>query len=285
MAELILADRDTEEPEEVPCDGGETFAYTQRAPEKESGNEDAAGVWAPLPGVVVLAVADGLGGAASGATASAIAMGRLAAHLGRCSDKAALRASIMDGFEDANQEILALGVGAGTTLVVVQIVDGELRAYHVGDSVALVVGQRGKMKLETIAHSPVGYGVAAGLIDPDAALHHDDRHYVSNHLGATDMHIQVGSPLRVASRDTLLLATDGLVDNVRIGEIVELIRKGPLRAAAQALATLCARRMRAPLEDEAGDAPRKPDDATFILHRATAASAKRRSRKPHEAAV
>jgi serine/threonine protein phosphatase PrpC len=112
----------------------------------------------------------------------------------------------------------------------------------------------------------VGYGVAAGLIDPDAAIHHDDRHYLSNHLGASDMHIEVGSKLRLAKRDTLLLATDGLVDNLLMGEIVELIRRGPLQKAAHTLAQRCARRM-SEAGNEKMNTPAKPDDATFILHR------------------
>jgi len=263
VAELILAGRETDVPVEHRSETGEIHAYTCRAPDKDTPNEDACAVFAPWPGTLVLAVADGLGGAPSGDAASAIALDRVSRHLERCEDESTLRAAIMDGFEDANAAILELAVGAGTTLVVTQIVDTVLRAYHVGDSVALVVGQRGKYKLETMAHSPVGYGVAAGLIDPDAALHHDDRHYLSNHLGANDMHIEVGSPLRLAPRDTLLLATDGLVDNLHMGEIVELIRKGPLGLAAKGLAQRCAVRMETPDQGT----PAKPDDATFILYR------------------
>jgi len=263
VTELLLAGLETDEPVEVRSERGEIHAHTRRAPDKDAPNEDACAVFSPWPGALVLAVADGLGGAPSGAAASAVALERLGDHLERCADESALRAAIMDGFEDANAGILDLGVGAGTTLVVTQIVDDVLRVYHVGDSVALVVGQRGKCKLETMAHSPVGYGVAAGLIDPDAALHHDDRHYLSNHLGASDMHIEVGSPLRLAPRDTLLLATDGLVDNLLMGEIVDLIRMGPLGPAARVLAERCAARMHATESDE----PTKPDDATFLLYR------------------
>ena len=77
--------------------------------------------------------------------------------------------------------------------------------------------------------------------------------------------------LRLAARDTLLLATDGLLDNLRMGEIVELIRKGTPGTAAHAMAALCGARMQAAEQD----APRKPDDATFILHRAVREAAPR----------
>ena len=77
-------------------------------------------------------------------------------------------------------------------------------------------------------------------------MHHDDRHLVSNMVGSSDMRIEVGSPILLASRDTALLATDGLFDNVHPDEIVEIVRAGPLERAAAALAGLAAKRMTEP---------------------------------------
>ena len=54
---------------------------------------------------------------------------------------------------------------------------------------------------------------------------------VSNVLGASDMRIEVGSQRRIAPRDTLLIASDGLSDNLHTEEIVALLRTGPLDAA------------------------------------------------------
>jgi len=136
----------------------------------------------------------------------------------------------------------------------------------VGDSAILVVGQRGKLKLQTLSHSPVGYAVESGLLDADEALHHEERHIVSNMVGAPDMRIEVGSALALAPRDTVLLATDGLMDNLGLAEIVEIVRRGPLERAARRLAELCDERMRRPLEGQ----PSKPDDVTFVLFRRAA---------------
>jgi serine/threonine protein phosphatase PrpC len=146
---------------------------------------------------------------------------------------------------------------------VAEIAGATLRTYHVGDSAILVVGQRGKVKLQTVAHSPVGYAVESGLMGEQEAMHHDERHLISNAVGAADMRIEIGSPLRLAARDTVLLATDGLFDNLEIGEIVEGIRVKPLRVVAEGLAQRVAERMRAPSAGE----PSKPDDVTFILFR------------------
>jgi serine/threonine protein phosphatase PrpC len=137
-------------------------------------------------------------------------------------------------------------------------IDGvSIRPYHVGDSEIWVVGQRGRLKLQTISHSPVGYAVEAGLLSEAEALAHEDRHIVSTLLGSDDMRLEMGSALTLAPRDTVLLASDGLFDNLDAETIVDLVRAGPLERAAEALA-------------ESGYAAMergKPDDITFILFR------------------
>jgi serine/threonine protein phosphatase PrpC len=265
---IVVSECEIGVPVRIPCDALEVWAYTRVAPDKSTPNEDQAGMFGHESGHWVLAVADGLGGMPSGDEASRRAMKALQRHVEDTEHDVPLRTVIMDAFEDANHQVQAIGGGAGTTFAVIELADGRLRPYHVGDSAILIVGQRGRVKLETIAHSPVGYGVAAGLIEPTAALHREDRHILSNHLGANDMHIQVGSPIELSARDTVLLATDGVFDNLHIQEIVDRIRKGPLEEAARSLAETCVMRMAL----ESGSAPTKPDDATFILMRRRATS-------------
>jgi serine/threonine protein phosphatase PrpC len=147
--------------------------------------------------------------------------------------------------------------------VVVEVRDGAARAYHAGDSGALLVGQRGRVRLQTIPHSPVGYGVAAGMLEPDDTHHHDERHLLSNCVGSRDMRVEIGAPVRMAARDTLLLATDGVLENIERRELIEQIRSGPLLRAATELQARLRRTM-------AGGDPRlpaHPDDATALLFR------------------
>jgi serine/threonine protein phosphatase PrpC len=94
-------------------------------------------------------------------------------------------------------------------------------------------------------------------------MHHEDRHLVSNVIGSPEMTIEIGPSLRLAPRDTVLLASDGLFDNLYIHEVVERIRKGPLDQAVERLATDSRRRM---LEPEPGS-PSKPDDLTIVALR------------------
>ena len=255
---------DLQEADVQPIASGVAAVYTKRCPEKETPNEDAATLILCGPESGVIAVADGFGGQPAGEQAARIALQSLAGAVERAlADDGTLRAGILDGFESANEAVKELGVGAATTLVALEIDAGRARSYHVGDSMALAVGQRGKLKLQTISHSPVGYAVESGWLPEDEALHHKDLHIVSNMVGSPEMRIEIGPNLRLRPRDTVLLASDGLFDNIPAQEVADLIRTGLLTDVAAQLAAECDRRMQAP---EAGQ-PSKPDDLTFVLFR------------------
>jgi len=260
---LVLTDEAMTEPRTLPFARGHAAVFTTRRPAGDGPNQDACALFSLDSASGVLAIADGMGGQPSGDSASRITLQALRDELQRADGAQPLRAPILDALERANERVVALGIGAATTFAALELTERSLRPYHVGDSEILVVGQRGKVKLQTISHSPVGYAVEAGLLDEREAMHHDDRHLVSNMVGSSDMRIEVGSPLELASRDTALLATDGLFDNLHPDEIVEVVRAGPLERAAGELARLAARRMAEPTPGR----PSKPDDLTFILYR------------------
>ncbi len=257
----LYVDRDMSDPEVHRVGGGQAAVFSARCPGKESANEDAAAILSFGDNACVLLVADGVGGERAGKEAATLAIQAMSAALEEAERQGwMLRTAIMNGIERANRGILDLGVGAGTTLAAVEVQNGTARPYHVGDSTILLVGQRGKVKLQTVAHSPVGFAVEAGVLDASEAMHHEDRHLVSNMLGVEDMRIEVGSTRRLAPLDTLLVASDGLSDNLHTEEIIECIRTGPLAEVARELACHAHRRMEGPAEGE----PSKPDDLTFV---------------------
>jgi len=265
-----------DEPEIHALGPGEVAVFSVASPDREGPNEDSAALLPFGDEAFVLAVADGVGGERAGARASSLALEVLEEALAQArAEDWLLRNAILNGIERANEAVVGLGVGAGTTLAVVEVRGDAVRPYHVGDSTVLLVGQRGKRKLQTVAHSPVGFAVESGLLDEGEAMHHAERHIVSNLLGAQDMRIEVGSERPLAARDTLLLASDGLSDNLSTDEIVALLRTGPLDAAAQRLAELARPRMAAPQE---GD-PSKPDDLTFLVYRPTRRAPRRGGRR------
>ncbi len=250
--------------------GGSLVAYTRRAPDKETENEDTVGIvpWGPAAAVIV--VADGAGGLPGGKRASLTAVTTLAQSLRISLEKTVLlRTAVLNGIEAANTAVRDIGNGSATTLTVITIEGRSVRSYQIGDSEALVVGQRGLLKLQTTAHSPTGFAVQAGFLDHREALHHEERHLVSNFIGTADMTIDVGASIELAARDTVLLASDGLTDNLHQEEIIECVRKGPLGDAVDRVVAKAHDRMR---HAETGE-PSKPDDLSVVLFRKPPAEA------------
>jgi len=164
--------------------GGESLAYCAPSPDGNSENQDAVAIIPYGPQAAVFVVADGAGGLPAGRLASQTAVRALIAQLEQASEKTImLRTAILDGIEAANGAVLGLANGAATTFTVITVEGITARAYQVGDSEAIIVGQRGVIRLQTVSHSPTGLAVEAGFLDQREALHHEDRHLVSNFLG------------------------------------------------------------------------------------------------------
>ena len=266
MVEEILLLNAAYEPQQLQTDvaGGMAVAYSCRDPGKETENEDSVAIIPYGPGAAVLVVADGAGGLPAGKRASLTAVTTLAESLQSAMDKTMLlRTAILNGIEAANDAVLGLANGSATTMTVITIEGLVARSYQIGDSEAIIVGQRGRIKLQTTAHSPTGFAVEAGFLDERDALHHKERHLVSNFLGTNDMRIDVGATVKLNPRDTIIVASDGLMDNVHVEEIVECVRKGPLTDAVASAVDLAGQRMHTVRDGQ----PSKPDDLSLILFR------------------
>ncbi len=251
------------DPSSMSVASGNTAYYTHRSPDKETDNEDCLAIIPYNKNSAVLIVADGLGGYPAGDTASAIAIRTLSSHISQAEDATLLRDAILNGIEQANQSILDKTSGAATTLAIAELQGNTIRAYHVGDSIVMVCGQRGKLKFQSVAHSPVGYAVESGMLDQDEAVHHEHRHFISNAVGDPEMRIEIGATITLSPHDTLILASDGLTDNLYQDEIIELTRKGKLTNAVSKIVEQARTRMIEPKPDQ----PSHPDDLSVILYR------------------
>ena len=244
--------------------GGIVCAYCDRSPDKETENEDTVAAIPYGPDAVILVVADGVGGLPGGKRASETAVVKLAESLyATMTETMLLRTAILDGIEAANTAVLDIGNGSATTMTVVTIEDLTARTYQVGDSEAIIVGQRGRIRSQTMVHSPTGFAVEAGFLDKREALHHEERHLVSNFIGTNDMRIDIGPAVKLRPRDTVLLASDGLTDNIQIDDVIDIMRKGPLAKAMESMIRLARHRM----INESKLQPSKPDDLSVILFR------------------
>ena len=255
-APVMLFGQDLSEPQQVTLKAGQAMVFSRSHAGRSGANEDALGIFEDVSGRTCLAVADGVGGLPQGLEAATLAIGLLAEASRR--EGGAIESRI----ETANQKLLTQLPNAATTVCVAEISDGALVSCHAGDSTALVVGQRGRIKLRTQSHSPVGIKEANGL-DEKEALFHPQRHLLNNMMGDRALWLEKQDALELASRDTVLLGTDGLWDNLFLSEIVEMIRLGELSESAEKLAETVIQRMSHPV----AGVPSKPDDISFILYR------------------
>ena len=257
---VALLRAETAVPELIETAAGQVVAFSARRPMATRATEDSSLVL-PIDGSLLLAVADGAGGHSLGGEASEAAIAALTDTLYRSPTVDA--AMISEAFASASAAVLRLGHEAITTLVVALITDGQVRTWHCGDSTALLTGQRGRRKLRTIDHTPPGLRAGEGRMSFDDVHYDAERHLLVSALGIEPLHIEHSGPVRLAARDTLVLASDGLFDNLLDGEIAELVRKGPLLASVTALAERAMQRMRRANGDESG----KPDDLTVLVFR------------------
>lgn len=244
---------------------GEVAASSQRSPHKEGPNEDALAI-IPCGQDLVLAVADGVGGCPNGHLAAQIMVTTLAERLqAPPGPEEELRNVLIEVIEHANERVLELGSGSATTVALVAIQGEWAQSIHVGDSPILITGQRGRVRYQSIPHSPTGYAEASGIIieEDDPEWYREHRHLVSNIVGSREMRIEIGPRVRLRPRDTVLLASDGLSDNLLSEEMVEAARKGALGRAAERLIHASAARMQSEEPGWRGH----PDDLTLILFR------------------
>ena len=258
---LVVTEGDGLSSTHLAFQGGDLFVHSAPAPGKGRSNEDAAAVvaWGGTQGL--LAVADGLGGQPGADQASGILVRALGALTPAPGDE--LGPTVERTLEGANRSIMDLGVGAGTTLALVEFSGEGLYSRHVGDSVVALVDRDGLPKLSTVPHSPVGYAQEAGLLTELEALRHPDRHVISNMVGSKSMRVERSEFVPWEPGDTLLIASDGLTDNMLTEEWVDILVVAPPRLAGPTLVALAEERMA-----EGSDViPGKPDDLTLIVYR------------------
>jgi serine/threonine protein phosphatase PrpC len=189
---------------------------------QRTNNEDQFSYWEPSSDAEfsrkgrLLLVADGMGGHEGGQEASRIAV-------------EAVQAVYETGLESSPQTLLVAGIraahhliqqhgktnpslrGMGTTCTAVALVGKQLYYAHVGDSRLYLLRGSGISQL-THDHSYVGRLIDSGMISPEEAESHPQRHILTAALGAgPDIAPDVPEqPVSLQTDDGLLLCTDGL---------------------------------------------------------------------------
>ncbi len=203
-------------------------------------NEDYHRVWQfPLTNgsLTLLAVADGMGGAAAGEVASKLAMEILDESFSRYVE-ALLQGRVIVGIDKltekavrlANRRVYAAAIansgrrGMGTTLTMVTIKDSKAYLGHVGDSRAYLV-RGNKIYQLTKDHSWVEEQLEKGLLNEEQAKHHEWRNLITRALGTRPQVAPDIVEIDVQREDVFVISTDGLHALVSPEEILAEVRR------------------------------------------------------------
>jgi protein phosphatase len=186
----------------------------------------------------LMVVADGMGGAAAGERASALAVRTVEEfvlnafkwflHLG-AREEHALLTELREGLERADRNVFQRAqadpklVGMGTTLTMAYSVAADLFIVHAGDSRAYLF-RDGELQQLTTDHTLVQIMIAGGVISPEDAKNHVRRNVITNVIGGPQegVHAEIHK-VAVRDGDTLLLCTDGLSEPVEGPVIAEVL--------------------------------------------------------------
>jgi len=191
----------TDEPDQLDSAGRTDVGRVRKHNEDNLVVRPEAGLWA---------VADGMGGMASGARASGLIRERLEA-LSLPNDLSLCVEIVCNALESANAELREeLGGAAGGSTVVVLIVRGfRFACIWAGDSrLYRLDGER----LERVSkdHSVVEQLVDAGAIKPEAAMYHPLSNRITRAVG-TEPQLKLDVVRgRVRSGERFILSSDGL---------------------------------------------------------------------------
>ena len=189
----------------------------------------------------LLVVADGMGGAAAGERASALAVQTVEEfvlnafkwflHLG-AREEHALATELREGLERADRSVIERAradpklYGMGTTLTMAYSVGRDLFVVHAGDSRAYLY-RDAELEQITTDHTLVQVLVQGGVITAEAARHHRKRNVVTNVIGGPAPGVQAEiHKIELRDGDVLLLCSDGLtepVDDDAIAETLALV--------------------------------------------------------------
>jgi protein phosphatase len=186
----------------------------------------------------LMVVADGMGGAAAGERASALAVTSLGAfvldtvkwflHLeGR--EQSVLFDELRKGLQRADRSVIERAqqdprlAGMGTTLTMAYSVGTDLFVAHAGDSRAYLYHD-GNLVQVTSDHTLAQILVEAGGLSPEQAKHDKRRNVVTNVIGGPHegVHAEIHR-LSLADGDILLLCSDGLSDLVNDDAIAAIL--------------------------------------------------------------
>jgi serine/threonine protein phosphatase PrpC len=214
-------------------------------------NEDNHGLLSPQDTGAgwLFIVADGMGGAAAGRTASEMAVNLIKEHYPqkiREHGPEHIFDALCGAIEEANLAIWRRARedrecrGMGTTVTALVVHQGVAYTAHVGDS-RIYRFRDGRLERMMRDHTRVQVLADQGIITPAEANHHPEGHVISRNLGGLpelEVDIPEDGPFVIREGDVFLLCSDGLHGLVEDEAIRQVLVAAPPRKAVPGLIQL-----------------------------------------------
>lgn len=249
MAEISLTQRG-------PDDGGNCeYGWSGRyldthiisdVGKKRQHNEDSSLLCAPddeslseKMGVLV-AVADGMGGASAGEKASQLTLTEYSQEL-YASQEDNVPSRIRGSVERANLRVFEAARenpayhGMGTTLSALSIVGDIAYIGQVGDSRVYVLRQGSDLVQITEDHSLVAEQLRSGMINEEEARNHSLKNLITRAVGIKEVVQTDVFCTRLQEHDTILICSDGLTNMIDDPTIAESLAMETLQGVARIL--------------------------------------------------
>jgi serine/threonine protein phosphatase PrpC len=196
------------------------------------GNEDRVG-YSYSRDVLLMTVADGMGGHIDGEVAAEIAVTEITRRFQQEARNKLKKPVefLTSAIQSAHRAIVSHAVENNllecprTTLVACIVQNGSAYWAHAGDS-RLYVLRRGELVAQTQDHSRVQMMIDAGEITPEMAARHPERNKIFSCLGGVvPPQISVGREMPLETGDTILISTDGFWAQIPGNILGNMLRK------------------------------------------------------------
>ncbi len=192
-------------------------------------NQDRMGRF-PSPFGELYIVVDGMGGHKGGATAAAMTVDGLEAHLRSIPQGSSPEQALQIAAQKTNAEIYQKATDGdpetanmGATLVLGLVIGTRLLIAHAGDSRAYLF-RDGKLSRLMRDHSVVQRMIDHNMLTEEQARDHPDANVITRAFGQKpEIELEVSAPLDLREGDGILLCTDGLcgyVDDQTIERVI-----------------------------------------------------------------
>ena len=213
------------------------------------GNEDRVG-YAYGKDVLLMVIADGMGGHQQGEVAAEIAVQEITRRF-KLEARNRLRRPfefLVSSIQAAHRAIVAHADSHNllecprTTCVACVVQNGYAYWAHAGDS-RLYVLRGGRVVAQTQDHSKVQQMIDAGQITVEQAARHPDRNKIFSCLGGVvPPHIDMSREIRLEVGDTILLSTDGFWAQIPTNSLAQMLTKQAVTSLLPGLLTEAQRR-------------------------------------------